>query len=234
MQSVYIPLNEPLSIVNLKKGVVSLFQFQLLDQETNETDSSGHCVVSYYSTGPTSFKKTKKQCQASEDTPYLLHPDNLFSVNVDSKREATYQMANDNSCINTLTTSESHEMIVNIRRDAGNKVSTMQELKLTQTSSTPPIVSDKLDDVVQQIGDQLGTRFTHESLMTEREPKICQDAQCPSFSKLVEENMANIKSENYGKVKGATGYLRTLNAAREAKKDEIMKVLKKKKYRDIL
>lgn len=234
VQSIYVPNQESLSLVNLKKGIASLFQFQLLDLETNETDSSGHCTISYTSTGPNSFKKTKKTCQASEDTPYLIHPDDLFSVSLVSIRDAFYQMADDMSYINKLETKESHEMTVNIRQEAGNKVNIEQELKFIGVSRVDPITSENLDDVVQQISSQLNIRFSHETLTTEREPRLCQDAECPTFATLVAENLINIQSENFGKIKGATGFLKVLNAARDARKDEIYKVLNTKKYKKIL
>lgn len=221
-------------MINLKKGIASLFQFQLLDQNVNETDTSGTCFVSYKSTGPSSFTKTKTYCKASEDTPYLIHPDNLFSITVESVRNAEYQLMKDSSCVESLKSTESHEMTVNIRKEAGSKVNTIQELKLTGSSSISPTFGEKLEDVVQKMSDALNLRFTHESLMTEREPKMCQDSECPSFEKLVGENLVNIRSDNFGKVKGATGFLRILEGARRAKKSEIYKVLTSKIYKDIL
>lgn len=234
IHSIYIPLNEALSMTNLKKGIASLFQFQLLNQVTNETDSSGNCVVNYETTGPTTLKKTKKSCTSEE--LYLVHPDSLFSVDVQSVREGEYEIASDNSCIQSLTNKESHEMTVNIRQEAGYKVNTIQEMKLKQSSSVTPIVGEKLDDVIQQISDELNLKFTHENLMTEKEVKMCQDSECPSFSKLVKENMVNLGSDNFGKIKGATGYLKVLDGAREASKEEIHKVLKtvKKQNKDVL
>lgn len=233
VQSTFIPLNEKLSIINLKKGIASLFQFQLLDQQLNETDSSGKCFVSYKSTGPNSFVKQKTSCRTSEEM-YLVHPDDFFSVTIESQRESNYKMVKDSSCIESVEAKESHIMTVNIRKDGGSKVNTIQHLKLEETSSFTPQTGDKLDDIVTKIGEELNVRFTQESLLTERETKMCQDSNCPGFEKMVNENLVSIRSENFGKVKGATGFLRILEAARRAKKDEIYKVLTSKKYKEVL
>lgn len=184
--------------------------------------------------GPTSFTKTKKVCQSSEDTPHLIHPDELFSVTMTSNREASYEMSHDLSSISVLRTKESHEVIVNIRQEAGNKVETVQEMVLKKTGTITPLIGDDLGEIVEKISEESGWMFSHETLMTEVERKMCQDAECPSFAKLVKENIENLHSENFGKIKGASGFLRILNAARDAKKDEILKVLKGKSFKKIL
>lgn len=234
VQSTFIPLNEPLSIVNLKKGIASLFQFHLQDQTINETDASGSCLVTYKKLSPTAFQKTKKNCKSSDDTPHLIHPDDLFSITIDSIRNSKYEMKQDLSCIESLRSSESHEMTVNIRKDAGSKLTSIQELTLLDTSSASSITEENLEKVIQKLSEDLSLRFTEESLVTEREPKMCQDSECPNLEKVVSENMGNILEGNFGKVKGATGFLRILEAARRAKKEVIYKVMTMKKYKDIL
>lgn len=205
-----------------------------MDGETNETDSSGHCTISYTSTGPTSFRKTKSLCRASEDTPYLVHPDQLFSVQVQSSRQADYKLSEDNAFIESFSSLESHEMVVTMKQDAGNKVKITQQLTHKSTSTTAPITSENIDDVIEQLTNQIDSHFTQETLITERETKMCQDAPCPPLAKLLYENQKNFENKNYGTLKSTTGFIRSINAARDANKDEIIKILKKKQNKDIM
>lgn len=199
--------------------------------QANETDSSGHCSVSYTSTGPLSFHKSKFAC-ISEDLPYQIHPDQLFSVNVESNREATYEMSSNNDFIKSIRAEESHILKVTIKPDAGNKVKITQELTHKETKKVTPIVNDKIDNVIEQVSNQFGSQFTQETLFTEREAKLCKDSACPSFAKLVGDYSDNLK--NYGTLKAANGYLKTLSAARDANRDDIIKVLKKKQNKPAL
>lgn len=56
---------------------ILLLQYQLLDMETNETDSSGSCFVSYKSIDPTSILKIKTDCTSAQGTPYSQHTDKV-------------------------------------------------------------------------------------------------------------------------------------------------------------
>ncbi|CAG2065052.1 unnamed protein product, partial [Timema podura] len=77
IQHVYIVEDEELSLVNFKKGVASFFQFQLLDTQQTEKDTSGKCVVTYTSKDPHNFKKTKTNCVSGKNIPFILHPDEV-------------------------------------------------------------------------------------------------------------------------------------------------------------
>ncbi|XP_038222584.1 microsomal triglyceride transfer protein large subunit [Zerene cesonia] len=63
IKSSYLDLNELTDIVNFKRSLISLFQFQVLDGETNETDISGTCQVLYESVSANVIRKIKRGCE---------------------------------------------------------------------------------------------------------------------------------------------------------------------------
>ena len=87
--------------------------------------------MSYKTIEPYSFTKTKTDCVTSENVPFIRHPDVVLSTNVTSSRTSTYTLSRDLSVIQSVTTYESHELRVVIKRDAGSSVSAIQHLTLT-------------------------------------------------------------------------------------------------------
>lgn len=164
----------------------------------------------------------------------MVHPDKLFSVNIESSRMYDYALSAENTFIKKISAQESHIMQVNIKPDAGNKVKIFQELTHQQSSTVSIIENDSLEDVVQQITNDVNNQFTHETLITEREPKLCQDVECPSFGKLVTDYNKNYERKNYGTLRSANAFIKSLNTARDANRDEIVKVLKKKQNKPAL
>ncbi|XP_075980402.1 microsomal triacylglycerol transfer protein [Anticarsia gemmatalis] len=66
IQAAYLHPDDPLDILNYKKSIVSLFQFQVLDGEYNETDSTGACTVLYETMSINIFRKIKRWCSADD------------------------------------------------------------------------------------------------------------------------------------------------------------------------
>lgn len=78
MKHLYVADDENLSLVNLKRGVASLFQFRTFDAETKESDVSGTCDVKYATTDGVRIEKIKTNCAPHNGvTPFILHPDKV-------------------------------------------------------------------------------------------------------------------------------------------------------------
>ncbi|CAB3230183.1 unnamed protein product [Arctia plantaginis] len=83
VSSIYVDPEELLDVVNYKKSLASLLQFQILDGEYNETDVSGPCVALYETISDSVFRKIKRSCiedidstviEARRITRYTLNP----------------------------------------------------------------------------------------------------------------------------------------------------------------
>ncbi|KAJ4438443.1 hypothetical protein ANN_14388, partial [Periplaneta americana] len=283
IEHVFLAEGEDLSMVNLKKGVASLFQ--ILDVTQTEKDASGKCQVSYKSLDPQTFLKSKTDCISGKTVPFILHPDKVMGTIVTSKREAKYRLSNDMSVLQTVVADETHNMVVGMRQDAGGSVRATQQLTLTGSSvKVVPLKLSSLEEAVQEVEKNSKTTFTKQILVTEREPAACQD-DCPTYGirkvldnreglelnglhqllvyaddvnllgenpqtirentgilleaskelhKLVKDNRDHLKDESLGTARSAAIFIKLLNVARESRMEDIYKVLKSSKNKDIL
>ncbi|KAJ0174909.1 hypothetical protein K1T71_010017 [Dendrolimus kikuchii] len=67
----YLDSRDPLDVLNYKKSIISLFQFNSVDGDYKETDVSGDCNVLYETISETVFRKTKEAC-ACDAAPAAL------------------------------------------------------------------------------------------------------------------------------------------------------------------
>lgn len=82
----------------------------------------------YRAVDPYTFTKTKTDCTAQNEVPYLKHVNPILRGNVNSSRTSEYTLSKDLTFIDSISTSESHEMRVAIKRDVGGSVSAQQKL----------------------------------------------------------------------------------------------------------
>lgn len=134
-------------------------QFRTLDIEGKEIDVSGNCAVQYRTSDGHTFLKTKNSCQPAKPTiaPTVAHPEKVVflyltrrsSINlapvqvlaalVTSQREAKVTLNRDLSVLESVETSEQHEMVTAMRKEAGASVQATQALKITGTCN--PVTS---------------------------------------------------------------------------------------------
>uniref|UniRef100_A0A2H1V2V3 SFRICE_030091 n=1 Tax=Spodoptera frugiperda TaxID=7108 RepID=A0A2H1V2V3_SPOFR len=67
IKEVYLNPEESTDVANYQKAVLSLFQFQMLSGEHNETDVSGSCDVLYETISADVFRKIKRRCVGDEE-----------------------------------------------------------------------------------------------------------------------------------------------------------------------
>ncbi|XP_077284119.1 microsomal triacylglycerol transfer protein isoform X2 [Arctopsyche grandis] len=234
ISSVYIGDKESVSLANYKKGIMSLFQFQVLDMERNETDVSHFCNVHYISLSPTSIRKVKTECTAPTNTLTNVHPEKILSVVSKSSRQTDYHMNSDNTVLKSILNKELHEMKMSIKQEAGNQVRVTQELILNdkEKGNALKLKSISLKAAIQELYNE-GENLKEQKLNAVKEQRICQD-DCPTLTKLIKENRDTLKSSQLGTAKSATVFIKLLTAARQASVDEILKALKGVKNKEIL
>ncbi|CAG2060919.1 unnamed protein product, partial [Timema podura] len=129
---------------------------------------------------------------------------------------------------------ETHDMSVVLRQEIGSRVTSLQEITLTDSPVTMlPVAGDTVEAAVKELEVTSGQTLKKQILVTEREPLHCTE-ECPSLVKLVKENREHLRNENLGITRSAAAFIRLLNAARGAKKEEIVKVLKSSKNKEII
>lgn len=76
--NIYVSESESPSLVNLKKGIASLFQLQSSSVNLKELDATGTCDASYKIVKERTFLKKKTNCQYSRPTSSVNRPQKVF------------------------------------------------------------------------------------------------------------------------------------------------------------
>ncbi|CAG9832555.1 unnamed protein product [Diabrotica balteata] len=231
ISKIFLSKSEPVSLKNVKKGIASLFQFQLLDGDLTEVDSSGTCTTSYSSSSPSKFSKIKTNCK-SDDLPYTQNKHNMLGVEVESSRITEYELGSNAFEIKSITSKDSHIAYLAAREEMGNHIESEQTITLTDTSTSKSFEGINIEEVVEKIGKTSGISFNQETLLTEKEPVTSEEII--SFTKTIENLRNQLKNENIGTLKQAKAHIEAVNAGRLAKKEDILKALSSKKNKNIL
>lgn len=207
------------------------FQFQLLDIELNETDSSGHCKTVYTSLTPHKSLKTKSSC-LSTDLPHYNNPELILAVKVDSTRTTTYDLDESNGFIKEITSSESHSAFTTVKEDVGNQIDVLQRLILTSTEkSSVKLTMGSLAEAIGAITSHEKSEFYQDSLLTVKED--LRDGSV-TFTDTINEFRENLRNELLGTLTPAKILPRIVSIGRKADKADIAKALKSKKNIPIL
>lgn len=124
---VFIAENENDALVELKKGLISLFQYQLLDGGHAEIDVSGVCQVTYTSTSPTSYQKLKNKCEPLNGTVSFGRTEVPLSVQVNSYRSTSYKVTPDGS-LDTVESRDFHSIKLAANKNVGGTVDSLMTL----------------------------------------------------------------------------------------------------------
>lgn len=133
---VYLPNNKDVSIDNLLKSIISLFQYQLFDLELNEKDISGNCDVKY--TAKSSSKYMKRKVNCTTDFEQQSRFDKPLSVTSKSSSVTVLTVTPDGS-LETIHSSDHHNFLVNAYSKVGITVGSLFYLKYHDESESSQI-----------------------------------------------------------------------------------------------
>lgn len=204
----------------LKKGITSMLQFQLSTQETHEVDVSGNCHASYSVTGPAQSIITKdKHCEAAQK-----RQEGMLSSGVDSTQRTVLTLAPEKSDfvkIASIEMKETHVLSLPAYNAVGAHVDVKQVLTLSslEESKVPNIEASTMEaaeqallqteDLTIETLDQIDHQTVENKMDFVEQVKVHRPAL--TDTKMVAE---------------AKSAVRLLSAAREATKEDIIKVLK--------
>lgn len=119
-------------------------------------------------------------------------------------------------------------MVLAVKEDLGSVIEADQILNFVKSEKTEPLRGASLDSVL----DLVSSGYTQETLLVEKEEIGSEESK--TFPDLLNELKDNIAGQKLGSLLSAKTFLRLLDAARKATRDEISKVLGSKKYQKIL
>lgn len=175
--NIYLNKDEIDSLANFKKGIVSLFQYQILDGNYMENDVSGFCDVAYTSNSPNSYIKFKTNCKTS-DLDFFSRLNVPLGVKLDSLRLAKFVVLPEGTITSALST-ENHKFSVNSFLNIGGNVESIMSLKLdtsSKTNSRSSVSEETIDKALATLTDVKG-----QSLLPVKQ-KDCIAEQCYSVS----------------------------------------------------
>ncbi|XP_061595036.1 microsomal triglyceride transfer protein large subunit [Cololabis saira] len=209
---------EPATIKNLKRGLVSLLQFQLNTGKVVENDVSGRCTVQYQAVkGQVTRTKDLETCKASE-TGFTT-----FSkvMGVSRKSSSVTVFTLEDGFIRSAVAEETHSVAVNSHRSVATKVVSRQKLLLLGTEAGPLETAGKdVAGVVKSIDAKLAAV----GIVAEKVKSQCK--RCPSLFEHWQAEQKQLEPASLSKVTAPRSFLALIQSIRKASKDEILKVLR--------
>lgn len=220
---------EKMFMKNLKKGFASLLQFQLLDMDINETDSSGMCKLTYASLTPTKFSKTKTSC-TSPDFESHHNPEPLLSSKVQSRMETIYELDELSKHIKTILDKESHVIYLSGKEDVGNVVKSKQKVIFIEQGTCANIKANNAGEAILAILKQEDL-LEDDSLLTKKDLNIVKDK---TFVNAIGESRESLQAKHLGTLLSAKSLIKLITVGRRSSAEDIGKSLSSKKNQKIL
>ncbi|XP_076635273.1 microsomal triacylglycerol transfer protein isoform X1 [Colletes latitarsis] len=229
IKSVYMDPSESVSSANLKRGLASLFQYKVLDDDVQELDASGLCNVTYHSLGPNTVGKRKTFCKHSSLPPRKRHPNPLFGVKLASTRNSTYELT-EYYLPKIIHDEETHKTTLTVRSGVGTIVTSKRTLE--RIPDVLPTNIAKMDTLEQAIVMLLpGCHETNIELQLE--PSTCPNDVCQTIEQTIEEYRSALESSALGTGKSASAFLKLVPLVKSTSPEELQKILKSPRYRQL-
>lgn len=229
VRSVYMDSSETVSSANLKRGLVSLFQYQVFDGQVQERDASGVCNVTYHSVGPRTVEKRKTFCKHNSLPPSRQHPNHLLGVKLDSYRNSTYELTQ-YLLPSFVRDEERHRMSLSINSEIGTLVVSEREVEIIPGSfDAKTIGAASLSHAIASAHPG----FRETSIELEVEPVTCPDNRCATMEQVIDENRNALDNNALGTAKSASVFLKLLPLVKSASPEELLKLLKSPRYRQV-
>ncbi|XP_078284798.1 microsomal triglyceride transfer protein large subunit-like isoform X2 [Rhinoraja longicauda] len=204
--------------LNLKRGLVSLFQLQQSSGTITEVDVSGNCRVTYEMENNQVIKiKDLRSCGKSE---FGFDASNqVLGVQWQPTCKGLYSV--ENGVIKAAVIEEGHIFKLNLQTTIGAKISSRQQLDyLTSELQPKAFYGESLWETLQNLGI-----FTPLSMTGVLEKIPCKNCT-PANDYLKSLNKKN-NLQDLSKISAAKVFLAFVQLLREAKKIEILNFLKK-------
>lgn len=213
---VYLEETEDISIANLKRSLISFFQYRNEDATVEEVDVSGQCSVSYVVWHNTAFTKTKLFCKI--DTPGHRRVEQPVGVKINVFSSVEYNLAPDRITILTIDSTETYKITLNAYPSIGVSINSTFFLEATQAVGTLETTKcPSLSECVKQLS---GVKIS--SLPSVLDLKKNQQG---NLIQTIKENRKYLANNYYGKSDSAAAVLSLIADSREAKTEDWHKAL---------
>ncbi|XP_062546976.1 microsomal triacylglycerol transfer protein [Armigeres subalbatus] len=224
VKKIYFEQVEDISLANFKKGVATLFQYQLLDGKYVEEDPSGTCDVQYTSHSSTRYHKAKNNCKFA---------DNRFERTEYPLRSLTRTVRSADFTVSAKGTLEKVaaqdyvKYLVNAYDSLGAFLESTTKLELeAESQKVDTVKGGSVDDVVKSLTLQ------EYGLLTEDFESKCEGDKCDSLIKLVKNNKKSLTNERIGKQDQSATLVKLVEYARQTSTEDFLRVVKAKSMQE--
>lgn len=210
--------NENVSLKNLKKALVSLFQFKLDERNFIEKDVSGSCDITYRQTTPVSYARFKVKCNATNIKEFYSRNESPVKVLIQSHRNTEIKFLRDD--IEVVDSRDYFHISFAANTKVGGSVDSTINLKVQEHVST---VSTSKSKTIEEFLTSL-SNYKSSSLIAKTQTYTENDLG--NIKKIVKERASDLESNKIGTASAAHAFLKILPVARGSNKDDVVKVLK--------
>ncbi|XP_060710080.1 microsomal triglyceride transfer protein-like [Hemiscyllium ocellatum] len=218
IKALYGSVDETGFTLSLKQGLVSLFQLQLNSGTVTEIDVSGNCRVTYETANNQVTKiKDLRSCERPESG--FGSSNQVLGVQWQPTCKGLYSL--ENGVIKTAVSEEGHVISLNLQSTIGAKISSRQQLHYLSSEHRPEEYYGKsLQEALHNLGIDTPLALTG---TPEKVPcKVCTSAS--DYLKSLNKKTA---LQDLYKVSTTRTFLAFVQLLREAKKIDILNLLKK-------
>ncbi|XP_071974356.1 microsomal triglyceride transfer protein large subunit [Engystomops pustulosus] len=221
VKTLYLYQNEPTVLVNIKRGLASLFQIQLIPGTVTEVDVSGNCKVTYKAKQNQVTKiKELDSCRISKTG--FTNSNKVLGISNKLTSSTVYHMEDDN--IKYVLAEENHVLILNVYEAISAKVTCRQKLELKSSEVGPKEVAGKqLSNVVKAVDP----KYIATPLVADQIKSECKS--CPLLLQQWKAIRKDLEPENLSKASAARSFLQLIQSLRRTKKSDIVALLKSEK-----
>ncbi|XP_030046597.1 microsomal triglyceride transfer protein large subunit isoform X2 [Microcaecilia unicolor] len=217
VKSFYSYQEEPTVILNMKRGLASLFQIQLNSGSSNEVDVSGNCKVTYQARQNQVTKiKTLNNCKKAK--PGFTSYSKVFDIITKATSATIYSL--EDGFIKSVLAEENHVLSLSSFQTLATKVVSKQKLELQSTKAGPRHIPGKQ---VASIVKGLDPKYVSLSLIAEPVKADCEN--CPLVSEHWQAIRQHLDPENLSKAEAGKSFLSFIESLRRANKEDILQIL---------
>ncbi|CAN0437079.1 unnamed protein product [Lampetra planeri] len=217
VEGLYVEPGEPVVVENLKRGLVSLLQFQLSSGEATEIDVSGKCKVTYeVNSGQVTKVKDLKSCSNHQTAPSATNK--VLGLKWSPKSVASYTF--EGGFLKSVSLEETHGITLNMRTEVGKTVVSRQRLEmLSAEGGAKQLKAKTAKEAVASAGGKHASR----PLPSEKLRHEC--ASCPSAKKQLSAVRRHLHPETLSQTVTTRSFLKLVRAFRGAEYGELLRLL---------
>uniref|UniRef100_A0A8C4N200 Microsomal triglyceride transfer protein n=2 Tax=Eptatretus burgeri TaxID=7764 RepID=A0A8C4N200_EPTBU len=226
VDGIYVNNEEPFEIVNLKRGLISLFQLQPIVGETIESDIAGECKVTY--------RMKRNRVRKLRDVKSCTNRETAFPATnkvLGTEWHGTGIIAAtvEQDLIKLVAAEEQHNITVNIQTTAGTRVLSRQRMKLMDSTPGPePTQEFSVDRAIAAIAPGYTARF----LGAEKSPSHSKMHR--SARLMVQSVRKRMEPDNLGKSASTRSFISLLRVLRHSSQKDMLKLLQKEPEKTLL